>query len=163
MSSTLRYTLIISVLVLLIFALLSIVLRSCSRAATLRDERKDYFVDTLRYEGLAPERVAPNELGQDSLYTFRDTTEGRWCAEVEGSNVSLRSLVILDPQDVRREFVRPEWEVSLKSGVAAGSLWSGVGVSRNYGRLKLSLDGGYDAWQGTPYVGASVAYTLWQE
>ncbi len=145
------------VLLLLVGLGVGFVARDYRQSMVMRSERQEYFVDTLRYSEVTPVEV------DDSLYRFRDTVEGRWSAEVTGSNVALRSLVLLDPREVRREYRRPEWDVALKGGVAPKSCWAGVGVSRSFGRMTLSLDGGYDAWRETPYVGLSASYSIWRE
>ncbi|MFI3305694.1 MAG: hypothetical protein R3Y68_04185 [Rikenellaceae bacterium] len=150
-------------LVLLLVALSALTIRSCRNTSSLRRERVSYIVDSLHYDDVEPIAVSPSDSGRDTLYTFRDTLQGRWSAEIEGSNVALRSMVLLDAQEIRHDFARPEWEVALKSGVAQGSLWVGLGVSRSVGSLTLSLDGGYDAWRGSPYVGASASFSIWRE
>lgn len=118
-------------------------------------------VDTLRYEDPAPLSVVAE--GSDSLYTFCDTLAGRWSAEVSGSNVELRSLVILEEVEHRTTYQPSQWEVSLKGGVDPYSTWVGVGVTRNYGGVSVSFDGGYNAKTETPYVGVSAAIPLWRK
>ncbi len=139
----------------------------------------DVVVDTLRYCNIEPIEVvldtltprlvvaesAPATLLCDSLYTFRDTLGGRWSAEVSGLNVQLRSLELHDRVEYSRvtSFVKPRWDVALKIGVAPNFQWGGVGVTRNIGRLALTLDCGYDRCYKTPFVGASAAFSLWRE
>ncbi|MFI3258726.1 MAG: hypothetical protein R3Y16_01375 [Rikenellaceae bacterium] len=105
---------------------------------------------------------------RDSLYTFRDTLSGRWSAEVLGSNVKLQSLTIIDRNQTTQTKIReitplPRWEVSLKGSLTSHSQWVGVGVSRRFGRLRLTLDGGYDPWLREPQVGLTASLRLWSE
>ncbi|MFI3303926.1 MAG: hypothetical protein SNF68_03435 [Rikenellaceae bacterium] len=126
-------------------------------------ESVEIKTDTLRYEKVTPLSIEVEEGGVDSIYTFRDTLQERWSAEVSGSNVELRSLVLLDRVERQNYYTNPEWEVALKTGLSPGSLWVGVGVSRSVGRFTFSLDGGYDGWRDSPYVGGSASFKLWEE
>lgn len=125
--------------------------------------------DTIEYRNIDPVSVVPDTLSQepevDSLYTFRDSVDGRWSAEVAGRNVELRSLVLLDRQEVTHttHYEKPSWEVALKAAINPYSQWVGVGVSRSFGRVTVSLDGGYDTWSKSPYVGAQASVALWRE
>lgn len=145
-------------------------------------ESVEVRVDTLYYERIAPvsvvaaprrEVVVESRVDtvrlRDSIYIFADTIGGQWRAEVSGQNVELRSLEILNRverhsyQPAAAAAQSPNWEVALKSGLSGQSMWLGVGVTRSVGRLRLSLDCGYDSWRREPYVGASAAFTLWRE
>ncbi len=131
--------------------------------------------DTLRYDSIRPievQAIAPDECDNlelssdpaiDSLYTFRDTVRGRWSAEVSGSNVALRSLVLVDEVEHRTIYEPPQWEVSLRGGVTPYSTWVGVGVTHNWERVSLSVEGGYDPLNGSPYVGVSASIPLWRK
>lgn len=124
-------------------------------------------LDTLIYRNIEPVTVTYIETlpEKDSLYTFRDTVEGRWSAEVTGQNVDLRSLVIVDRQETihTTKLQRPKWEVAIKASINPYSQWVGVGVSRSVGRLTVSLDGGYDYIVKKPYVGVEASFAIWRE
>lgn len=120
--------------------------------------------DTLRYQDIEAQSI--EELtGGDSLYTFRDTISGRWSAEVEGNNVAIRSLVLIDREAQHHtvEYKRAEWEVALRGGVSSHSVWGGIGVTRNIGSLSTSLDVGYDRINDGAYIGLSASYLLWSD
>lgn len=158
---------------LLLIAILGVVMawfvpsRCTRQRGTMSTSSVEVIFDTMAYENIDPVEVTyiPSLPETDSLYTFRDTVDGRWSAEVTGHNVNLRSFVMVDRQETQYSttYEPPAWEVSLKAAINPYTQWVGVGVSRSFGRMTLSLDGGYDYWAKTPYVGVEASVAIWRE
>lgn len=141
----------------ILILVLTLVLGACVAYMFMaRDKKQELII----YEDVAPSEVVPLD-GGDSLYMFRDTVEGRWSAEVSGSNVELRSLVLVDEFDHRSVGSTAEWDLSLRTGVSsAGSAWYGIGMTRRWDRFSVSIDGGYDSARDAPYMGLSASMVL---
>ncbi len=133
------------------------------------------WIDTLRYGSIEPIRVEAVEpqptkptptAPRDSVYHFRDTLRGRWSAEVVGRGVQLKSLTLLESREreVRSIITRevPKWDISLKAGLTPHAQWFGIGLERNFGRLSLGVDVGYDRWARQPYLGVAASFSLWR-
>ncbi len=94
-----------------------------------------------------------------STYSFGDD---KWSAQVSGYRVIMESMEVYNTTTTSTIIKPPEWEISAMIGVDPYSQWVGGSATHHWGRLRATIDVGYNFKDSSPYIRAQGGITLFE-